>query len=356
MPQKHVLLVDDSKSARFALRALLQKQGFSVDTAETAEIALDMLGDSKPDAIFMDHMMPGMDGFTATRAIKRDPATAHIPVVMCTSNDREEHVQEARRLGTVGILPKPPTTEKLAEILDALDREMERAAGATESGESDGSSQPQAIETALQDILPNILADTLEPVLQEKLRSHSQTMKSEVMAAVLAQQAEREQALLQQFPGTIPADWREAVLRDALHQSDTRANERHTRLSNNLDDRLAAASAPSCRVRLPRWHPAYPVTVGSSPRCKRPSPAISRRARRRYRVRKPNRPRNTPRKKSPRPRCRNRNSLSPRRLRRCTANSTGSRLAPCRPLPVCSPRFTFSSSHGSFDSTVPIRS
>ena len=242
MPQKHVLLVDDSKSARFALRALLQKQGFSVDTAETAEIALDMLGDSKPDAIFMDHMMPGMDGFTATRAIKRDPATAHIPVVMCTSNDREEHVQEARRLGTVGILPKPPTTEKLAEILDALDREMERAAGATESGESDGSSQPQAIETALQDILPNILADTLEPVLQEKLRSHSQTMKSEVMAAVLAQQAEREQALLQQCPGTIPADWREAVLRDALHQSDTRANERHTRLSNNLDDRLAAAS------------------------------------------------------------------------------------------------------------------
>ena len=58
--------------------------------AESAENALEMLKASKPDAIFMDQMMPGMGGLQATQAIKDDADTAHIPVVMCTANDQPQ--------------------------------------------------------------------------------------------------------------------------------------------------------------------------------------------------------------------------------------------------------------------------
>ncbi|HCB14545.1 MAG TPA: response regulator, partial [Gammaproteobacteria bacterium] len=60
MPVRHVLVVDDSKSARLMLRKMLQGFGMTVDTAESAEEALNYLRDRQPDAIFMDHTMPGM--------------------------------------------------------------------------------------------------------------------------------------------------------------------------------------------------------------------------------------------------------------------------------------------------------
>ncbi|MCP3869728.1 MAG: response regulator, partial [Gammaproteobacteria bacterium] len=58
---RKALLVDDSKSARFVLGKLLKKHNFKVDMVESAEAALDFLEFNRPDAIFMDHMMPGMD-------------------------------------------------------------------------------------------------------------------------------------------------------------------------------------------------------------------------------------------------------------------------------------------------------
>ena len=82
MPVRHVLVVDDSKSARLMLRKMLQGFGLTVDIAETAEEAINYLHSKRPDAIFMDHTMPGMDGLTAVRRIHGDPQTANIPVVM----------------------------------------------------------------------------------------------------------------------------------------------------------------------------------------------------------------------------------------------------------------------------------
>ena len=67
MPVRHVLVVDDSKSARLMLRKMLQGFGMTVDTAESGEEALNYLRDRQPDAIFMDHTMPGIDGLTAVR-------------------------------------------------------------------------------------------------------------------------------------------------------------------------------------------------------------------------------------------------------------------------------------------------
>ncbi len=114
------LLVDDSRSARFALRKLLERNGIQVDVAEDATQALEYLNNRRPDIIFMDHFMPGMDGFEVTRIIRDSQSTADIPIVMCTSNEGDEYFQEAKNNGANAILTKPTTAAKLLEVLNEL--------------------------------------------------------------------------------------------------------------------------------------------------------------------------------------------------------------------------------------------
>ena len=98
---KRALIVDDSRSARAFLSHILQKYQIEVDTAESAEHALQYLGAHRPDVIFMDHLMPGMDGFQAVQAIKNNPRTATIPIMMYTSQEGELYLGQARALGAV---------------------------------------------------------------------------------------------------------------------------------------------------------------------------------------------------------------------------------------------------------------
>lgn len=121
-----VLLVDDSKSARFALRKLLERTGMQVDVAESAEQALGYLDSNHPDLIFMDHFMPGMDGFEAARAIKNRPERSEIPIVMCTSKEDEDYHQQARANGAVDILTKPATPTALNKVLYKLAKNIEQ--------------------------------------------------------------------------------------------------------------------------------------------------------------------------------------------------------------------------------------
>lgn len=119
------LLVDDSKVARFALSKLLESRSMDVSMAGSAEEALDLLNSEQPpDVIFMDHLMPGMNGVEATKAIKRNPATASIPVVMCTSKKSDDFIQEAQGYGVYNILTKPPQADGLDSILTALTQDL----------------------------------------------------------------------------------------------------------------------------------------------------------------------------------------------------------------------------------------
>ncbi|WP_196160190.1 response regulator [Reinekea sp. G2M2-21] len=118
--QKTALVVDDSKLARYVLKEMLMANNIKVETAESAEEALGSLSSFKPDVIFMDHMMPGMDGFQAVQAIKNDPKTAMIPIMMYTSKDGEVYVSQARALGAVGVLPKKLKPVQLENVLQKL--------------------------------------------------------------------------------------------------------------------------------------------------------------------------------------------------------------------------------------------
>ena len=120
MGAKRALIVDDSKSARLFLARILEKYDLDVDNAENAEAAIEYLTTHRPDVIFMDHMMPGMDGLQAVQAIKNDPRTATIPIMMYTSQEGELYLGQARALGAVGVLPKQIKQADVSKVLYQL--------------------------------------------------------------------------------------------------------------------------------------------------------------------------------------------------------------------------------------------
>jgi CheY-like chemotaxis protein len=120
MARKRALVVDDSKSARVILSRMLEKYDIEVDMAESAEQAIEYLKGNRPDAIFMDHLMPGMDGLQAVQAIKGNPQTAMIPIMMYTSQEGELYVGQARALGAMGVLPKQVRPVDVSKVLYEL--------------------------------------------------------------------------------------------------------------------------------------------------------------------------------------------------------------------------------------------
>lgn len=119
MSEKLALVVDDSKMARFVLSKMLNEQHIDVDQVESGEEALGYLCNRQPDMIFMDHTMPGMDGFQTLRAIRNDPKHSHIPIMMYTSKEGEVFVSQARALGAAAIIPKKRLrAEQLVSVLE----------------------------------------------------------------------------------------------------------------------------------------------------------------------------------------------------------------------------------------------
>ena len=125
MSTKTALVVDDSKSARFAMRKFLESFGYQVDTAESAEDAYIYLRKKLPEVMFLDHIMPGTDGFNAIKAIKQNALTAGLPVVLCSSNEGDDFLRQARACGAIDILQKPPSPEQIRSVLDNLKRLQE---------------------------------------------------------------------------------------------------------------------------------------------------------------------------------------------------------------------------------------
>jgi twitching motility two-component system response regulator PilH len=114
MTIQKVLIVDDSKTELMHLTGLLQKNGFSVKTAENAEDAFRRLAEEKPDLILMDVVMPGQNGFQLTRAISRDPLYKDVPIFMCTSKTQETDRVWGLRQGARDYITKPVESHRSA--------------------------------------------------------------------------------------------------------------------------------------------------------------------------------------------------------------------------------------------------
>ena len=120
MPIRKVLVVDDSKTELVFLTDLLQKNGFSVKTAENAEDAMRRLEEEQPDLILMDIVMPGQNGFQLTRAIARNPQYASVPIIMCTSKNQETDRVWGMRQGARDYIVKPIVAAELMAKISAL--------------------------------------------------------------------------------------------------------------------------------------------------------------------------------------------------------------------------------------------
>jgi CheY-like chemotaxis protein len=120
------LVVDDSKSARIMLSRLVQKNGLEVNMVESGEEAVAYLESAPyPDVIFMDHMMPGMDGLETTKKISENPATAHLPILMYTSKEGPEYEAEMMAAGAYAMLGKPAKPERLKQLIEDLNNRPE---------------------------------------------------------------------------------------------------------------------------------------------------------------------------------------------------------------------------------------
>jgi len=120
MPIKTILVVDDSPTERYFLTDLLRKNGFEIVAAETGEEGVAKAKQEKPDLILMDVVMPGLNGFQATRMLSRDPSTKAIPVIMCTTKNQESDRVWGLRQGAIDYLVKPIVAEELLAKIKAL--------------------------------------------------------------------------------------------------------------------------------------------------------------------------------------------------------------------------------------------
>ncbi|MDE8653602.1 response regulator transcription factor [Novosphingobium album (ex Liu et al. 2023)] len=108
-----VLVVDDTQESLRFLTDTLEAAGISVLIATSGEAALQLLEHVVPDLVLMDAVMPGLDGFETTRAIKAMPAGAHVPIIFMTGLTESEHVVHALDAGGVDYLRKPIVVEEL---------------------------------------------------------------------------------------------------------------------------------------------------------------------------------------------------------------------------------------------------
>ena len=101
------LIIDDSPTIVFALRKILQSAGYRTLEALDAEQGVELARAERPDIIFLDIVLPGMNGFTALRLLRRDPLTQPIPVIMMSSNEQATEQFFGSRIGADDFMKKP---------------------------------------------------------------------------------------------------------------------------------------------------------------------------------------------------------------------------------------------------------
>lgn len=304
---KRALIVDDSRSARVILSRMLEQHGLAVDTAESAEQALEYLRQNRPDVIFMDHLMPGMDGFQAVQAIKGEPQTATIPLMMYTSQEGELYVSQARALGAVGVLPKTVRPVDVSRVLYQLhllpDRRQQRsplfdaaaAAAQAAAGESEATTLagteaandsatgahaalalPAAALSELQGSLRNSLQQVVKDQLAEQRRftlatfeAFARRMSGEIKEGLAKEPPPAETVL----PEPAPTPWWPVVLTGLLAAVPAavlgflywQATERNAGLARELaDSRAATAAAASAAAEAAAVREAIEVAAVSA--------------------------------------------------------------------------------------------
>lgn len=114
------VIIDDSATVVTALRKILRSAGFVTRDAFDAEKGLGLIAQEKPDLVFLDIVLPGMNGFNALRAIRKDASTQHIPVIMISGNEHATEQFYANRIGADDFMKKPFAREEVFAHIEGL--------------------------------------------------------------------------------------------------------------------------------------------------------------------------------------------------------------------------------------------
>ncbi|MCG8613348.1 MAG: response regulator [Pseudomonadales bacterium] len=253
MDIKNALVVDDSKSARFSLKKLLATQGVESAFAESAGDALNYLETNRPDVIFMDHLMPGMDGFEAAKAIKANPNTNTIPIVMCTSKEGEEYEKQAKAHGAFAILPKPAPKDVLASMLIELSAIPQDApVAASEAAPEPTAASPSSVAASTtaglnQRAVENLVSKLLEEQQASLLKTVQDAAQTTVTAAVSGALAEAREPLTTDIVDTLTPQLTEAAslaARKAVEDMlETQLGSVRQELLQQVNERLSSVQA-----------------------------------------------------------------------------------------------------------------
>ena len=180
MSLEKILVVDDSMSSRLVLRKMLQEYNVNVTMVESVKDALDYLSKQTTDVIFLDHLMPGLDGMQALKMLKDDPMTAAIPVVMFTAIDDEQYGETIRQQGAVGVLPKPFSDEALFSIMQELRDIIEQREAANDN--------TTTVATESLNLDDNIIQTQLHPIIAAMVQQQFTTLLETKKVNELAEQ------------------------------------------------------------------------------------------------------------------------------------------------------------------------
>jgi two-component system phosphate regulon response regulator PhoB len=132
MARERILLIEDEPDIAEVLQYNLEKEGFQVELARRGDTGLEMVRKEHPDLILLDLMLPGVDGLEVTRLLKRDPATAHLPILMITARGEEVDRIVGLELGADDYISKPFSPRELILRVKAVLRRLQHEEAETE--------------------------------------------------------------------------------------------------------------------------------------------------------------------------------------------------------------------------------
>jgi len=209
--QQIALVVDDSRVARMTLSKLLVAHGLEVIELGSGEDALVYLQNDnvKPDIIFMDVMMGGMDGLAATQKIKADINLNHIPIVVCTGHETDSDNGKALAVGAVATLTKPPKADELDALIADLAQHIASAREGAVSGVDTVALLAEIMATIEQDFLP---------IMQQELKDIVESVSRQVASDTAEQRiAEQVSLLAQNAPEPVVAIDENALMANIIN-------------------------------------------------------------------------------------------------------------------------------------------
>jgi CheY-like chemotaxis protein len=171
MSNKRALIVDDSTTAQYRLKKMLRPYNLQIDAVDSGEAALRYLASNAPDVIFMDHLMPGMDGFRALQIIKSHPETAMIPVIMYTSKSGDVYTGQARALGALDVVSKDTiNATDLSKVMQAI----HIFPGATKDSKTEAAVESVELIAAANQVSDSVADYPFEPISRAKAQNQAE--------------------------------------------------------------------------------------------------------------------------------------------------------------------------------------